>query len=162
MDKEYSDITYIPTNTIGMQIAELCKRNHQYRNPEDALHNRPYYDRDQMVKQFDESAQGQISRESNPELLAKLQAEMDERKKKEQLETEERKLREQAAQKHLMDEKVRSVSVDHAALNAIRNNNSSSGSGQKSNSGGDGSGMMFAIGAVLGGGALYTYSNGQN
>ena len=50
MDKEYSDITYIPTNSLGMQIAELCKRNHQYRNPEDALHNRPYYDRDQIVK----------------------------------------------------------------------------------------------------------------
>ena len=44
LDKEYSDITYIPTNSLGMQIAELCKRNHQHRNPEDELHGRPYYD----------------------------------------------------------------------------------------------------------------------
>lgn len=47
MDKEYSDITYIPTSSLGMQIAELCKRNHQYRDPEDAKHNRPYYSYEQ-------------------------------------------------------------------------------------------------------------------
>ena len=87
LDKEYSDITYIPTNSLGMQIAELCKRNHQHRNPEDELHGRPYYDYEQQIKQFDESSLGSSSRvESNPELLAKLQAEMGERKKREQRE----------------------------------------------------------------------------
>lgn len=44
LDKEFSDITYVPASSLAMQIAEICKRNHQKRNPEDMHHLRPYYD----------------------------------------------------------------------------------------------------------------------
>lgn len=38
IDKEFSDITYVPTSSLGMIIDEICKRKHTKRNPEDALH----------------------------------------------------------------------------------------------------------------------------
>jgi len=84
IDKEYSDITYVPTSSLGELIAELCKKNHTKRNPEDALHNRPYYDYDERIKEFDASSYSKTKMiENNPELLAQLQAEMEKRKRQE-------------------------------------------------------------------------------
>ena len=44
IDKEYSDITYVPTSSLKDLIDNLCKRNDDIRNPDDIKHNRPYYD----------------------------------------------------------------------------------------------------------------------
>lgn len=70
IDKEFSDITYVPASSLGEQIAEICKRNRQKRNPEDALHLRPYYDHAEQIKLFDESSLSQAKHlENNKELL---------------------------------------------------------------------------------------------
>lgn len=45
MDKEYSDITYVPTSSLGSMIDNLCKRHANIKfGEEEAKHNRPYYD----------------------------------------------------------------------------------------------------------------------
>ena len=163
LDKEYSDITYIPTNSLGMQIAELCKRNHQHRNPEDALHGRPYYDHKQQIKQFDESSLGSSLRvESNPELLAQLQAEMDERKRKEKQDQEEKRRMQLEVEKREMQEKIRAVSADSAAIKNALKGGSNGGNSGKNGAGGDGGGTMFAIAAVIGGGAYFASSKGSS
>ena len=127
LDKEFSDITYIPTSSLAMQIAELCKRNHQYRNPEDMLHNRPYYDHQQQIKDFDQSSLGNSKHlKDNPELLAKLQAEMERRKKTEVDSVEKRKRDTELRQQEQMQEKIRSVSVDPKAVQSMLKTNGSS------------------------------------
>ena len=56
MDKEFSDITYIPTSSLGEQIAGIVKRDMRFHNSEEAKHGRPYYDYEEQVKLFDQSA----------------------------------------------------------------------------------------------------------
>lgn len=58
IDKEYSDVTYVPASSLGMQIDILCKRNNSKRSPEDIKHLRPYYDQAEQIKLFDESSLG--------------------------------------------------------------------------------------------------------
>lgn len=56
MDKEFSDITYVPASSLGSQIDNLCKRDTNKKFGEDeAKHLRPYYDYDEQIKNFDES-----------------------------------------------------------------------------------------------------------
>ena len=96
IDKEFSDITYVPTSSLGMIIDEICKRKHTKRNPEDALHLRPYYDYEETIKDFDKASNFQSEQiRDNPELLKKLQDEMAKRKRQEK-EAEEEKLRTKA------------------------------------------------------------------
>ena len=48
MDKEFSDITYVPASSLGSQIDNLCKRDTNKKFGEDeAKHLRPYYDYDE-------------------------------------------------------------------------------------------------------------------
>ena len=70
LDKEYSDITYVPAASLKYQIDDLCKRTHVKRDPKEALHNRPYYDHAEQIKLFDESSISHKSRiiENDPEL----------------------------------------------------------------------------------------------
>ena len=83
MDKEYSDITYVPTSSLGSQIDQLCKRNVVTRDPLEMLHNRPYYDHEEVKKEFDKASYGQSAHiENHPELAAKLAAELEQRKVK--------------------------------------------------------------------------------
>ena len=56
MDKEFSDITYVPTTSLGEQIAGIVKRDMRFHNSEEAKHGRPYYDYEEQVKLFDQSA----------------------------------------------------------------------------------------------------------
>lgn len=56
IDKEFSDITYVPTSSLGMMIDEICKRKHTKTNPEDALHLRPYYDYEETIAEFDKAS----------------------------------------------------------------------------------------------------------
>ena len=57
MDKEYSDITYVPASSLGSQIDNLCKRDNNKKFGEgEAAHLRPYYDYDERIKEFDESS----------------------------------------------------------------------------------------------------------
>ena len=55
IDKEFSDITYVPTSSLGSLIDTLCKRDSVNRL-EDEFKDRPYYNYDETIKQFDESA----------------------------------------------------------------------------------------------------------
>ena len=85
LDKEYSDITYVPAASLKSQIDDLCKRTHVKRDPKEALHLRPYYDHDERIKEFDESAMSHQSKiiENNPELQAQMKAKMEEKRQKE-------------------------------------------------------------------------------
>ncbi len=57
IDKEFSDITYVPTSSLAMQIAELCKKHHNVNyDDEEARHLRPYYNYEEQIKQFDQSS----------------------------------------------------------------------------------------------------------
>mmetsp|Transcript_9424 Transcript_9424/g.11543 ORF Transcript_9424/g.11543 Transcript_9424/m.11543 type:complete len:90 (-) Transcript_9424:374-643(-) len=85
MDKEYSDITYVPTSSLGSQIDELCKRHINKKfGEEEAKHLRPYYDYDEQVKLFDQSSISNKMKqiENNPELMAQLKAEREAQKAK--------------------------------------------------------------------------------
>ena len=97
MDKEFSDITYVPTSSLGSLIDDLCKRHDNKKfGDEEAKHNRPYYDYDEAVKLFDQSSiawkQQQIK--NDPELQKKLQAEREAQliQKKEEEESRKRML----------------------------------------------------------------------
>ena len=58
-----------------------------------------------------------------------------------------------------MQEKISSVAADQAAIqNALKGGSS----GKTNGSGGDGAGSMFAIAAVVGGGAFFVYGNGSS
>ena len=59
IDKEFSDVTYVPASSLGMQIDILCKRNNHKRTPEEIKHLRPHYDQAEQIKLFDESSLGQ-------------------------------------------------------------------------------------------------------
>ena len=92
MDKEFSDITYVPTSSLAMQIAELCKKHHNVRFADEAKHGRPYYNYEERIKEFDEASISKSKQiESNPELLKQLQAEMANRKEKERQELEDKR-----------------------------------------------------------------------
>ena len=57
MDKEFSDITYVPTSSLGSLIDDLCKRHDNKKfGEQEAKHNRPYYDYEERVKLFDNSS----------------------------------------------------------------------------------------------------------
>ena len=101
MDKEYSDITYVPTSSLGSMIDNLCKRHANIKfGEEEAKHNRPYYDYEEQVKLFDQSS---ISRkmeeiQNNPELQKRLQAEREASLQKERSAQDERKRQLEQAQ----------------------------------------------------------------
>lgn len=110
MDKEFSDITYIPTQSLGHQIDDICKRNVVTRDPLEKLHGRPYYDHEETKRDFDKSSAGQSHHiEAHPELAAKLQAEMKQRKQKEQRDLEERRRIERQVELQWKEEQRRSV-----------------------------------------------------
>lgn len=57
MDKEFSDITYVPTSSLGSLIDQLCKRHNNVKfSDEEKEHLRPYYNYDEQIKQFDQSS----------------------------------------------------------------------------------------------------------
>ena len=93
MDKEYSDITYVPASSLGSQIDNLCKRDNNKKFGEDeAAHLRPYYDYDERIKEFDESSIANRMKQikNNPELMAQLKAEQEKKKLKEAKREEQR------------------------------------------------------------------------
>ena len=48
------------------------------RDPLEMLHNRPYYDHEEVKKEFDKASYGQSAHiENHPELAAKLAAELE-------------------------------------------------------------------------------------
>ena len=74
MDKEFSDITYIPATSLGSQIDEICKRYENFeQSEEERKHNRPYYNYEAQVKNFDESSfSKQKEIQNNPLLMKQL------------------------------------------------------------------------------------------
>ena len=73
LDKEFSDITYVPTSSLAMQLDILCKRTHTNKPAEDKTHDRPYYNYDEEIEAFDKSSAGKSAEiQKNPELLKQL------------------------------------------------------------------------------------------
>jgi len=86
LDKEFSDVTYVPASSLAMQLSELCKKHNNTKFDEaEKRHSRPYYDYEEQVKLFDESSVSKIKAiETNPDLQKRLQAEIEQRKQIEQ------------------------------------------------------------------------------
>ena len=74
MDKEFSDITYIPATSLGSQIDEICKRYENFEvSEEERKHNRPYYNYNEQIKLFDQSSSSkQREIQNNPLLMKQL------------------------------------------------------------------------------------------
>ena len=56
MDKEFSDITYRPTKSLGAMMDNLCKRTPERQTAENKSHGRPYYNHEETIALFDKQA----------------------------------------------------------------------------------------------------------
>lgn len=125
IDKEFSDITYVPTSSLADMLSNLCKKHNNVKfDSEESLHLRPYYDYEEQIKQFDLSSLKSQQIQDNPELIKKLQAEMEKRKQKELHDAAQKKKADQEIERQQLQEKRRSVAVDPNAIKSIINNQS--------------------------------------
>ena len=157
IDKEFPDLGYNPTHSLGEQIADLVKRYKNKRNPEDMDHGRPYYDYEDTINEFDKGATAKMDEiRNNPELRERLRREEAARKEQERLQAEQvardraELERKQALYKH------QSVTVDPEAIKKLSRSGSGGSATATASSGGGGM-EFFALLGMVGAGAFFMF-----